>query len=156
MIIHSSVNIEQLIEIFFYVSISLIHCFSSLWYILERLLVFLDSWDISTVRSKEKTHRLSRSLRDCLAVNQTLQCIELQGILLRESDASELSKVCPYNIMWQVFDRMCTLVRQSAIKNFLSLGPLYFEGLHRLYWVCDDSFFSDFWWIIMKFWIIYM
>lgn len=49
---------------------------------------------IPSIRSKEITYRLCRSLKDCLCVNQSVTSIELQGIPLRERDVSALAKVC--------------------------------------------------------------
>ena len=45
------------------------------------------------IRSTEVTDQLCRALKDCLIINASLKCLELQGVPLREGDAKSLAKV---------------------------------------------------------------
>lgn len=46
-----------------------------------------------SVRSKGITHRLCKALKECLSNTPNLNCLELQGLPLREVDLQILMKV---------------------------------------------------------------
>ena len=48
---------------------------------------------IPAIRSKEITSKLCSAIKSCLMSSTSLKCIELQGLLLRTRDLSQLAKV---------------------------------------------------------------
>jgi len=74
---------------------------------------------IPSIRSKEVTYRLCRSLKDCLCVSPTLTTIELQGIPLRDRDVAVLAKVC--TVLHRCVGKMLTLGHMNV--NFMPHWP---------------------------------
>ncbi|ELT95444.1 hypothetical protein CAPTEDRAFT_130202 [Capitella teleta] len=64
-----------------------------------------------SIRSKEITFRICKSLKECLVGTPTLSCIELQGLPLRERDLQALARV---------FGSSSFLVTRSSFDFFIA------------------------------------
>ncbi|KAK3733946.1 hypothetical protein QZH41_010766, partial [Actinostola sp. cb2023] len=87
------------------------------------------------IRSKDTTYKLCRSLKECLCVTESLTCLVLQGISLREKDLSSLVKGITKNqTLEQISLEFCQIgdkgleVLSNAIKGSRSIMSVNFTG----------------------------